>query len=386
MVEISHEEIYTLYWKRNLTVNEIAKKYSVHPSFITRRMIKYGIKRRTISESKIGKLVWPDGRIFSKKHKKNISETRKKLFKEGKLKPKIKFKLTKEELHDLYWNKKLDVSKISKKLGLGKTTIGRWLKRYDIKRRTISEVKLGEKYKPTKQELYNLYWKKGFSTVKIGEKYEVSNVSVLRWLKEYKIEIRKRGLRNSGLRLLNKEKLHGLYIKEKLSCGKIGKIYGVDDECVRRLLIYFNVKRRDNSGENNPFWQGGISFEPYSPKFNKKLKKQIKIRDNYTCQECEKQGKNVHHIDYNKKNSKSENLITLCKSCHTKTNFKRKDWAKHFKDKMKEKIEIQKPIITKGLSLKEISNIMASDPIMIEDMKEIGRVLKTPEERKQLKV
>ena len=32
----------------------------------------------------------------------------------------------------------------------------------------------------------------------------------------------------------------------------------------------------------------------------------------------------IHHIDYNKKNNKEENLITLCRSCNVKVNFNRK--------------------------------------------------------------
>ncbi len=246
--------------------------------------------------------------------------------------------ITKEELYDLYWNKKLDVSKISEKIGLGKTTIWRWMKRYSIKGRTNSEAKLKGKYKPTKEELYNLYWKKGLSTVKIGEKYNTHNNSILRWLKEYGIKVRALGLDQSKLRLLSKEKLYDLYIKQKLSCIKIGKIYSVDDESVRRLLIHYNIKRRDNIGENNPYWQGGIAHLPYPYEF-RKIKKLIRERDNYTCQECGKQfkGKNqldVHHVDYNKKNTKPENLITLCKSCHGKTKFIRGDWIKHFQEIM----------------------------------------------------
>ena len=73
-------------------------------------------------------------------------------------------------------------------------------------------------------------------------------------------------------------------------------------------------------------WNNGSSFEPYSPEFNKPLKQSIMERDNYCCQNpnCEHKSNilNIHHIDYNKKNSKSENLITLCNSCHTKTNGK----------------------------------------------------------------
>lgn len=293
--------------------------------------------KKNISKSKKGKH-YPK-LSEAKKGKKNpkCSETRKRLFKEGKLKPPIKFNLTKKELYDLYWNKRLDVSKIAEKLGLGKTTIFRWMKRYNIKTRNNSESKLKGKYKPTKEELYDLYWKQGLSTVKIGKNFGFNNNVIRMWLKQYRIKVRKLGLAQSSLRLLSKEKLYQLYVKQKLACSKIGKIYNVDDESVRKLLRYFNIERRDNSGENNPFWQGGIADLPYPYEF-RKIKKFIKERDNYTCQECDKQfkGKNqldVHHIDFNKKNSKPENLITLCKSCHSKTKFNRHNWIKHFQEK-----------------------------------------------------
>lgn len=88
-------------------------------------------------------------------------------------------------------------------------------------------------------------------------------------------------------------------------------------------------------GEDHPTWQNGKSFEEYGMEFNKELKNKIRERDNYTCQEC---GKNetrrkldIHHIDYNKKNNKENNLISLCRGCHIKTNFSRKDWIKYFK-------------------------------------------------------
>ena len=39
-----------------------------------------------------------------------------------------------------------------------------------------------------------------------------------------------------------------------------------------------------------------------------------------------------NHIDYNKKNSNPNNLITLCSRCHSKTNFFNKKWIKYFKE------------------------------------------------------
>lgn len=78
-------------------------------------------------------------------------------------------------------------------------------------------------------------------------------------------------------------------------------------------------------------WQGGKSFEPYSVDWTKDLKRAIRKRDKYTCQICGiEPAIFVHHIDYNKKNCSSNNLITLCPSCHSKTNYNRDYWIKFF--------------------------------------------------------
>lgn len=82
----------------------------------------------------------------------------------------------------------------------------------------------------------------------------------------------------------------------------------------------------------------------YSP-YWRETRKQIYERDNWTCQECgchclNKEYKNkknkiqCHHIDYNIKNNNYENLITLCASCHTKTNFNKKNWIEYYKNKI----------------------------------------------------
>jgi len=88
-------------------------------------------------------------------------------------------------------------------------------------------------------------------------------------------------------------------------------------------------------GQNNPSWKGGISCEPYCDVWlDKDFKESIKERDNYICQnpDCwQRDGKagilNIHHIDYNKKNCKPSNLITVCKSCNSSAN-KDREWHK----------------------------------------------------------
>jgi len=94
-------------------------------------------------------------------------------------------------------------------------------------------------------------------------------------------------------------------------------------------------------GDKHSQWQGGISFEPYGIEFNSKLKKQIRKRDNYSCQECGYTEKklgyilSIHHIDYDKKNCEENNLISLCNNCHSQTNFNRNDWTNYFNKKIK---------------------------------------------------
>jgi hypothetical protein len=91
------------------------------------------------------------------------------------------------------------------------------------------------------------------------------------------------------------------------------------------------------SGSGHPGWKGGISFEPYSLGFNGRLKKLILKRNNYQCQNPDCWGTmpeklTVHHIDYNKENCDSSNLITLCRSCNGRANANRNYWTKFYID------------------------------------------------------
>lgn len=148
--------------------------------------------------------------------------------------------------------------------------------------------------------------------------------------------------------------------KRKISVANSGRILSIEtrkkmSEFHKGTKLSEEIKRKiseSHKGEKNPMfgrcreqcpsWQNGKSFEEYGTEFNKELKDRIRKRDNGTCQECSKKQirhkLDVHHIDYNKKNNKETNLISLCKKCHGKTNFERKDWTKYFKKKIKNNI------------------------------------------------
>lgn len=98
-------------------------------------------------------------------------------------------------------------------------------------------------------------------------------------------------------------------------------------------------------GEKNPSYIDGKSKEPYGIEFNNELKEWIRKRDNHRCQECFRHQDElfrntkagirpcklcVHHIDYDKKNNRKNNLISLCLKCHSKVHYRKKEWKSYF--------------------------------------------------------
>ena len=109
-----------------------------------------------------------------------------------------------------------------------------------------------------------------------------------------------------------------------------------------------NNLRRKRLGSNNPMyglcgelshsWLGGQ--KGYGIEFKLPLKETIRSRDNFRCvlcgksQEDNKKKLDVHHIDYDKKNNSTDNLVSLCMTCHRKTNYNRNNWISTIKNIM----------------------------------------------------
>ncbi len=98
---------------------------------------------------------------------------------------------------------------------------------------------------------------------------------------------------------------------------------------------------------NSPNWKGGISFEPYCPKFNKKFKERVRAFFGYKCVKCgipqTEYKLHVHHVNYDKMvccNDVSPLFVILCKSCHAKTTSgDRGQWEQHFTQMITEKYD-----------------------------------------------
>lgn len=145
---------------------------------------------------------------------------------------------------------------------------------------------------------------------------------------------------------------------ENIRKSKIGKL--ASDETKEKMRIAHSGENAYWLGKNLPesakeklrqytgelkkgVWKGGISFEPYCPKFTKVFKERVRAYFNYTCFECGKtqadNGKrlHVHHVNFDKSACCSDTkplFVPLCDNCHPKTNFNRDYWEDHFVEKL----------------------------------------------------
>lgn len=139
-----------------------------------------------------------------------------------------------------------------------------------------------------------------------------------------------------------KGKLHPKWKpKVKLNCRICGKIFEVNEArkniakiCSRKC--YAKWRSLNYKGLNHYNWKGGKIHSYTWARDWRLLRDKILQRDNYKCKKCgNKNQLEIHHIVPYEiiKNHSEKNLITLCKSCHTKEERKWNSKGKFIKIK-----------------------------------------------------
>jgi len=222
-----------------------------------------------------------------------------------------------KKMKELYLSGKSSPT-IAKELNIkSHSIVQRHLRKIGIKLRTISEDHKGKALpKETKEHMKGrVPWNKGKKDVYSKETLELMGKS-------------KRG----------KIPWNYIGLEKEIKCDSCNKIFINKENKAKNRFC--SMKCCNDYKRNHPeqyyTWLGGKSFEPYDIKFNNNFKNNIRKRDNQVCMLCgihrEKLSKAlaIHHINYDKKLSIPENCISLCDSCHSKTNANRENWIVFF--------------------------------------------------------
>jgi len=236
--------------------------------------------------------------------------------------------LVKDKLFDLYITQKQPCRVVAKKFKISISTVTRWLKRYNIKTRTISQANTGNPKVSHKKESNGNY-KDGRSFRK--HYCKDCQIQISRFAKRCKacanIKSQKKRLKNrrsyKGVNCPNYK--HGETLKQHfcIECNAI-ITYGA---------WYYGTKlckSCSHRGKRNHKYIHGNGNRPYPLIFSFKLKTQIRFRDKFVCQHCDSHACHVHHIDYNKNNCSPANLITLCNLCNIKANCNIDYWYAYY--------------------------------------------------------
>lgn len=166
---------------------------------------------------------------------------------------------------------------------------------------------------------------------------------------------------NKNLTKENDERIAGMVekstktIRKQFANGRKGSTAGMSlppqtpESNVKRShtvqKLYQNLEFLDRfystilRGEEHPNYRDGSAISQYHSNFTKSFREKIRSRDNHICQVCGrieevlKYALSVHHIHYDGETndcSNDDDFITLCVSCHIKSNYNREYWEKFF--------------------------------------------------------
>jgi len=237
--------------------------------------------------------------------------------------------LPEKEIISGYVDNGKSLSVLANEYGCGTNTVLRLLHRNNIKCRPHATPT----YIIDKTFLVKEYVVNKKSGAQIAIEIGCSDNTVLFNLHKYGIVVSKSGDRSTARRPEFRKMMSDLYksgnhpLARKESRDKMRAT--LKTEATKK------IKSQNMRGEKNPQWCGGISYEPYCPKFNDSFKERVRVFFGHTCLICGKtQPENgaklaIHHILYNKKTCCDDSIpmfAPLCKQCHPKTNHNRERW------------------------------------------------------------
>ncbi|MCK4528952.1 hypothetical protein KAW18_16425 [candidate division WOR-3 bacterium] len=320
-VDISEDELNDLYWNQELSTSIIAAQFLCNAETVRNRMKEYGIPRRTNAESQLGRKHSDESRekmAVAQRGRKVSFDTLKKQSDRHRNGKRSLYDVPKEEFEEMYCIQGMNQVEIANFFSCDRSCIQLQLLRHGIPLLSKSEA---------------------CSIANIGRTMSPDN--------RQKASERNKGEKNYffGKHFVGED--HPLFGKprpeetrKKIGEANKGKLLGDKNHFFGKHFV----------GDMNPNWRGGISFEPYCPKFNEAFKESIREKFGRVCFLCptteEENGRKlaVHHVNYNKDclcgDSECE-FVPLCTPCHMKTNYNRYYWTDLIMSKLNNIKEVQ---------------------------------------------
>lgn len=235
------------------------------------------------------------------------------------------------------------ISDMADECGVVYSTIDYWLGKFNLKQRFTADEKYNDEDWLRKKHLGEALSSKEIADL---DGVDVGSDSIAMRLSEFDINGTGSGVdfvnraTSAGVpkssKHLNAQWLEKRYIKDELTVREIAKLDGVEGSpsSVNRALNAFDIDTRESlsvRGEDNPMYKHGEGSHNYGTDW-RRIAKQIRKRDGYECQNCEKTQRetlelfdrklDVHHIkplsefDSTESANDPDNLKTLCRSCH----------------------------------------------------------------------
>lgn len=237
-------------------------------------------------------------------------------------------------LYENYIEQERSSREIGELCGVSNVTIWYWLKKFDIKIRTLTEATIlsygGKKLYHDGEWLYEQYIVRERTTKQIAKENNVCSATICNWLNKFQI---------GKVRMyVDKDWLYQKYVVEKLSMVVIGNLCKVTSTPISKWLEEYNIpkrtlteaaynkptvsdktrekiadikrgrkrkpftqetrknmserhkglkfserRRQNHFGKGNPNWKNGVSFLPYCSKFNQERREETRNHYNRIC-------------------------------------------------------------------------------------------------------
>lgn len=254
-----------------------------------------------------------------------------------------KYNFAYDDLYRMYVVEGKTSTEISEVYNCYPAAVIQYLAKVNIPRRRGGNTKgkpLPDRFKISREELVELYENKRLSSTAIAEMFGCQNTSILYKLRKYGIRIRhcnetKKGVTNGRKIPIDVDSIKWMYVIENKSMAEIAKNIGIGAAVVKSRLEEHGVPIKPLSqvligkrtGDSNPNWKPSLTKRERELRRDSskhaKWREKVYAKDNYSCQCCgDATGSNLnaHHIESHNSNKglrwKPVNGITLCIDCH----------------------------------------------------------------------